>query len=158
MRARMVWLTVLVIGAAACSSPLDLSGGDRQVCTAIGCVNAVSFAVTGAGLGPDGGRIVAEACFDGDCARTRYTQEPSGASQATGRRMDVLVESDRVQILLHLPDADYDEATAHEVSLVLRVDGGEPIRVEREVNLDSSQPNGPNCAPVCWGARVDHSV
>ena len=148
----------LLVGAVLVAGCGQLGFGGEQVCTAMGCVNGVTVSVAGIGLGPEGGRVVAEFCFDGSCERTRYAQQPSGASRSSNPQLEVFVQRDRVDVMLLLPDGDYDEERAHDVTLTLRVAGGDPIRVERQVNLERSQPNGPDCAPLCWGARIEHAA
>ena len=149
---------LLLVGAFMVGGCGQLGVGGEQVCTAIGCVNGVTVSVAGVGLGPDGGRVMAKFCFDGSCEQGRYTQQPSGASRSNNRQLEISVDSDRVDVMLLLPDGDYDEGRLYDVELTLRIAGGDPIRVERQVNLERSQPNGQNCAPVCWGARIEHTV
>lgn len=149
---------LLLAGALLVAGCGQVGGGMGQVCTAIGCVSGVTVSVAGVGLGSDGGRVVAELCFDGSCERTRYIQQPNGASRGSNPDLDIIVQRDRVDVMLLLPEGDYDEQQVHDVSLTLRVAGGDPIRVQRQVNLERSQPNGPGCAPVCWSARIEHSV
>ena len=152
-------LTLLMLaGALVAAGCGRLGGGMAQVCTEIGCVNGVTVAVAGVGLGAKGGRVVAELCFDGACERGRYVQQPDGAARWDNQQLDMFVSPDAVEVTLQLPEGDYDEATVHEVSLTLRVAGGEPIRVQQQVNLERSQPNGPDCPPVCWQARVEHAA
>lgn len=149
---------LLLVGALLVAGCGQLGLGREQVCTAIGCVNGVTVSVGGVGLDADGGRIIAELCFDGACERTRYTQQPNGASRGSNPSLDIIVQRGRVDVMLLLPEGDYDEQQVHDVSLTLRVPGGDPIQVEGEVILERSQPNGPNCAPTCWSARIEHSV
>ena len=150
--------TLLLIGTVLLAGCGRLGPGGGQACTLIGCVNGVTVSVAGVGLGAAGGRIIAELCYDGSCERTRYTQEPSGASRGSNPNLGVFVQRERVDVMLTLPEGDYDEATPHDVSLTLQVAGGDPIQVEGQVNLERSQPNGRNCAPSCWSARIEHAA
>jgi hypothetical protein len=159
MRRLNLLLLVGVLLVAGCGSPLGPGGGGGGIaCTEIGCVNGVTVAVTGVGLDAKGGRIVAEMCFDGGCQETRYVQQPDGASRSSNPAVQLFASPDAVEVMFQLPEGDYDEDTGHEVSLVLRVAGGEPIRLQRTVNLERSQPNGPDCPPVCWQARIEHAA
>ncbi|HVM20009.1 MAG TPA: hypothetical protein VM307_08615 [Egibacteraceae bacterium] len=154
---RRWWMLAMVLMVVSCRAPAG-TGLDGAGCTEIGCYSGVTFAVSGVGLDASGGRVVAEICVDGDCERARYRQRPDGSARWNNPRVDMSVSEDRVEVTFHLDGEDYDEATAHDVSLWLRVDGGDPISLQREVHLERSQPNGPNCPPVCWQARIEHAA
>lgn len=153
---RLALAAVMLIASAACGSPPGPGGA--VACTQIGCDSGVTFAVSGVGLDAGGGTVVAEACFDGRCERARYTQEANGAAEWDNTQLQLFVGPDSVEVMLRLPEDDYDPDAAYDVSLELRVDGGEPMRLDRRVHLERSQPNGPDCPPVCWQARVEHAA
>ncbi|MGH8936044.1 MAG: hypothetical protein ACRDXD_07240 [Acidimicrobiia bacterium] len=150
MRPSIRIATLLVTSAAvlltSCRGPLP-ENTLPMACTQIGCESTVEFEL------PDSIRedrsYEIEACADTFC-RSETVDIPRGF---TGRQLGELsVELER--ILLILPEADY--AGRHRVSLVVRdAESGEVLaQAEHDVEFERRQPNGPNCPPVCWFARV----
>ena len=155
-RPRPAWpllavLLLLAVSGCDVSERLDppVSG-----CTLIGCESAIAFNIAGAGLKGQAGTVKAEICFNGTCESARLRVGASGAVDAKGNRSLIDASGNDIAVTLFLPDDDYDSETLHDVSLNLTVDGGKPVIVRRSVALSPSQPNGPNCEPVCWSTAI----
>ena len=139
----VAWAVILLPGCGL----LPGGAGPPVACTEIGCESGVEFELAQS-LEEDHSYEI-EACADSFC-RSETVDIPTAF---TGRRMGELdVGLDRV--LLILPQGDY--AGRHRVSLVLRdAESGEVLaQTERDVEFERLQPNGPDCPPVCWFARV----
>lgn len=148
MRRNVRIATLLVAGATillqGCRGPLPIP---TVACTEIGCENAVEFHLAQS-LQEDRSYTI-EACADSFC-RSATVEISTGL---IGQRVEGLdVGLDR--ILLILPEADY--AGRHRVSLVLRdaETGQVQVQTEHDIDFERRQPNGPNCPPVCWFARL----
>lgn len=155
MRLRALLLLLMVPAATACNVVQQIGGGGAQACTEIGCESQISVTLDDFEL--DGGEGVVETrmCFDDRCdeQRTRFTAD--GASFGGQRsKVEVFVVNEELNATLRLPHGDYDDTTEHTVSLEVTVNGGKPVTLERTVTLQRSQPNGPNCEPVCWQATI----
>jgi hypothetical protein len=101
----------------------------QQACTQIGCADGVTVRVRG-----DVRRAkVARACVGGRCSRWRLRR---------GRiaRIPIAVPEpgDRVRVTVRLLDAD----------------GVRLVRARTRARLTATRPNGPDCPPVCYSARV----
>ena len=147
----------LLLAASACGQGNGLLGGGR--CTLIGCNSQVTFEVTGAGLHGKAGTVRLKACFDDVCHTSRTTVKANGASFGKGSdKLSVGPVDDRLAGHLLLPDGDYDETTVHRFTLEVRIGDGEPVRLERDVQLTRSAPNGEDCGPICWQAKVEKAA
>ena len=151
MRSTARIATLLVAGATmllpGCRGPAPGGTAPPLICTQIGCESGVEFDLAQSLVEDRSYEI--EACADTFC-RSDTVDIPTGFS---GRRVQELeVALDR--ILLILPEADY--AGRRRVSLLVRdAESGEVLaQVEDDVEFERLQPNGPDCPPVCWFARV----
>jgi hypothetical protein len=154
MRNRTALLVVgLLVAATGCGLAQQPGG---QACTGIGCVSQVSVVLPDLGLQGAKGVVTAQMCFDGQCDEQRQRFRANGASFGRqGSSVEVSASDNDVTLMLRLPDVEYDETTVHRLTVKVRVDGGKPVTMERDVTLERGQPNGPECEPVCWQARVE---
>lgn len=132
-------------------SPTAQPSDGGRFCTMIGCENGVTFRVD-VDLLPEVAYDV-EACFDGRCERQVLrvpppTDGPFTGASAGNLSIDTLADT----IRLRIGEGSFEGS--HEVRIVI-LEAGEPL-VEATVTaeLTATQPNGPGCEPVCWGAEV----
>lgn len=146
-------LTVL-LAITACGVTEQELGGDVR-CTLRGCESQVSVTLPDLGLGGKAGVVKATMCFDDVCDTQRQTFERSGASFGRqGSDVEVSAFENDLVATLHLPGGNYDATTEHRVTLKVSVDGAKPVTLARAVRLNRTQPNGPECDPVCWQAAI----
>lgn len=124
-----------------------------QNCTLIGCESGVNFDLTDP-LEP-GQEFHASACVGDICREASGTVPERGCTTES----DLAVcgpQSGGTDVHLSLPSGTYDET--YDVRFELISGSGETL-AEADVSVDfqRSQPNGPNCGPVCWGASVPAS-
>jgi hypothetical protein len=141
----MRWLTVTAASVLLLGCQwLDVPGVS---CTQIGCESQVVFELATLDLVP--GRLYeVEACLDDRCGAATVELPQRGAVMEGG----VLVSADEDIVALVLPEGDYSGTRA--AWLEIRHGDGPPFVIEVEVELERTQPNGPNCPPVCWQAVV----
>ena len=155
MRTRLCLLGVLLlVSATACG--LGERMAVERICTARGCQSEVRVRLADLGLGRRAGVVTATMCFDGACSEQRQRFKASGASSGIqGSRLSIEAFDDHIELALRLPPRAYDEETEHPVTLTVSVDGAKPTKVARDVTLERSQPNGPDCEPICWQATIE---
>lgn len=126
------------------------------MCTAIGCMSAVTFAL-------DDGTLVGGETYDVDlcvaqaCSSVRIglpaAETGSGEVGNLVDGVEVHVAPDTVTYTI--PDLGGDAPV--DVSLVVaNIDGELVVDFDQQdVPLTSNQPNGPDCPPVCFFGRVE---
>lgn len=127
-------------------------------CNDAGCFNRVAFE-----LGHDllvGETYTMEACVDDYCETATLggpDAQGTAASQASGTAR-LSLDTDRDIVNLETMSSR-DWSGTHRTSLTVRDSAGDTVAaVARETRFERTQPNGPDCPPVCWNARVsaDH--
>jgi hypothetical protein len=140
----LVPLLALVLVAPGATSPFAGCAGDDgaggRACTEIGCNDGVTFALSPGAIQP-AGRVVAKACVGGRCTTHRF--DPDAFAQPGGVRIDAW-----------LPPETLDAGRSHTASLTIRAGQDTIVELERTVELERSQPNGPGCPPICHNATV----
>jgi hypothetical protein len=141
--------------AAGLLVPVVVLGGCAQwrskpSCTAMGCFNGVAFHVRRGVLpveGPPAARTIT-ACLDGACSTLRLA---NSVRRCGGGDLQCLGDG----ILL---DKHAEDGAVHQVRFTVTDAAGRVLaHVEREVRFTESFPNGRDCPPPCWQARVDVS-
>lgn len=156
MRTRLALLLVVVLAGTTACGIANRLGGPGQVCTAIGCESQVSVRLAGIGQRGEPGVTKARMCFDDLCDTQRQRLKADGGSFGSeGSKVIVFAEGVDVDVMLLLPPGNYDETTEHRVTVEVSVAGGKPVTLDRMVTLERGQPNGPDCAPVCWQATIE---
>lgn len=126
-------------------------GGQR--CTLIGCESGVNFDLDDP-LEP-GQEFRASACVGDICREASGTVPERGCTTES----DLVVctpQSGGTDIHLRLPDGTYDKT--YDVRFELTSGSGETLaEADVPVDFQRSQPNGPDCDPVCWTASVPTS-
>lgn len=116
----------------------------------------MTFTIAGLGLGSEPGVVETRICVDDACGESRVRTKPDGSSVGGGDgSVTIFEEPGTFSASYVLPAAAYDESTLHRATLEVTVNGGEPYRVQREVRLTRTQPNGRGCEPVCWQATIE---
>lgn len=140
---------VLALSLAGCG--LVPGPGDEVGCTLIGCDSQVVFELDDGELVP-GRAYELEACLDDRCETTTVELPAHGTAIAGADGLTASAEEDVVALIL--PDGDFPGV--HTAQLRIRDAGGDGTLFEAavEVELERTQPNGPNCPPVCWQAVV----
>ena len=155
MRSRLCLLGVLLLVTTTACGIGERMAVDRM-CTARGCQSEVRVRLADLGLGKQGGVVTATMCFDGACSEQRQRFKASGASFGIeGSRLSVEALDDHIELALRLPPRVYDEETEHPVTATVSVDGAKATKVARDVTLERTQPNGPDCEPICWQATIE---
>lgn len=138
----------LLAAAALLLVGCELVQEPEAICTAIGCDSQVVFELTAIELVASRSYEI-EACLDETCAAA--TVEPTQHGAVVNDH-GLVVHPDQNTVALVLPEGNY--AGTRTASLRVRPDGEEPFAMEVEIELERTQPNGPNCPPVCWQAVV----
>ena len=144
------------------SSPSTDTDDMEQVCTEIGCTSLLTIELNEVDITPNATFDI-EICVDKDCATENIAidkREPGtgeithGESHSTHApgRMLVWVAEDRIDY--YLPGEEYPESATVTFSLVDNADGSVLAQTATEVPLERSQPNGPDCPPVCFFGRM----
>lgn len=140
VRALLVAVAVALAGSACAP--------DRE-CTAEGCESRVDFAVDTDLVA--GVPYYVTACIDGACERRTLEVPPAAPGARLDDRIALDVGTDVVS--LHLEDADW--SGEHDVQVRVTGPGAQVLaELRATIELERSQPNGPDCDPVCWYARV----
>lgn len=134
---------------AACGFVLPFTSPTDEVheCPLIGCDSQVVFEID-YDLRP-GGEYLVEACVEADCERARI-RVPSGQGGRTVGDLVLSAIDDVVVFVLH----GEDYSGSHAVSLTVESPDQGTITVEEEIEFERTQPNGPECEPVCWSATI----
>jgi hypothetical protein len=141
----------LVIVAGLLLVGCQLMQEPEVACTAIGCDSQVVFELDDGQLVP-GFAYEIEACLDDGCETATVELREHGAAIG-GANGGLTVSAEEDVVALILPDADYPGV--HTARLRVRPVGGEAFEAAVETMLERSQPNGPDCPPVCWQATVE---
>ena len=146
---KLVYVLAAVALGAALVWAVSPTGQSRD-CTETGCDSQVSFR-----LSTDlraGVAYTVEACVDDDC-RDETLTVPDDGPIGIGAE-GVWLDTDSDVIRLELPTGTSWEET-HAVSLrVVTRDGDVVADMTGEADFERTQPNGPDCPPVCWLAEV----
>lgn len=138
-------LVLVMLVASACAGPFAAGS-----CTEIGCDSAVVFDLSYDVVA--GGTYDVEACAAELC-RSDTIRVPAGDDVVSvrGDGLELLPRHDQVRLVL--PGGD--DGHTRTVSLTI-TDGSDARIVETtaEADFEEQRPNGPNCPPVCWVARV----
>lgn len=138
-------LMVVLVPASGCV-------GMRN-CTLIGCESGVSFDLDEPL--PPGQEFHVSACVGDVCREMSGTVPERGCTTQS----DLMVcgpQSGGTDVHLTLPSGTYDQV--YEVHLDLTTGSGETLaEANGSVDFQRSQPNGPNCGPICWSASVPTS-
>ena len=131
--------------------PSARPAGPAFVCTMIGCDSQVVFKLTADLVSAATYQV--EACIDGACESASVRIPPrDGAAVGVGSNDAFTIDPTTDVVAFVLDGGDY--SGPHQVSLRVAGDDLEPIEVAAETEFERSQPNGPNCEPVCWQATV----
>jgi len=140
------------------------SDGPGRMCTAAGCDSLLTIELTDVDVQPEETYDV-EVCVDDRCAVETITidirhpgtgEVTRGESERTPGTVEgwmlVWAEDDRVEY--YLPSHDYGDVAR--VSFALSDATGNVLASisDVEVPLERSQPNGPDCPPVCFWGRL----
>lgn len=137
---------MLVLVAPGATSTVAGCGGEASgegtahACTEIGCNDGVDFIVARRAIRPVE-RVLAKACVYGRCTTHRF--DPHAFAQPGG-----------VRIGAWLPPGTLDPARSHTATLTIREGRRTILELERTVELETSQPNGPDCPPTCHNATI----
>jgi len=139
------------------TSPPDIT----RFCTEVGCDSQLTIELSKVDITPEATYGI-EICIDGDCATATITIDV--ADPETGRIIlgrsgpspgprsgQILMWVERDSIEYFLPEREYGASAS--VAFVLRdADGSVLAETEEgtEVPLERSQPNGPECPPICF--------
>ena len=148
MRKLVYVLGALMLGASLVWA-VSPSGQSRD-CSEVGCSSQVSFR-----LSTDlraGVAYTVNACAEDDC-RSQTLTVPDDGPVGTGGE-GLWLDSDSDVITLELATGT-DWEGIHAVSLrVVTEDGEVAADMTGDVDFERTQPNGPDCPPVCWLAEL----
>lgn len=140
-----VGLMVALLPASGCVG--------SQNCTLVGCESGVNFDVD-APFEP-GEEFRVSACVDDICREARGAVPERGCTTES----DLTVcgpQSGGTDVHLRLPNGTYDKT--YDVRFELVSGSGETLaQADASVDFQRSQPNGPDCGPICWSASVPTS-
>jgi len=144
-------LMALGLTASGCNW-VDDAPDDGPICTLIGCESHVRFELTALDLEP-GSTYDVEVCLDDRCESATVDIPGLDAGPgAAGGDGSIILDPTGDTIVLVLPDGDY--GGRHAASLRLVGPDGENVELDGPIEFERLQPNGPDCAPVCWQAVV----
>ena len=127
-------LMALGLTASGCSW-VDDAPDDGPICTLIGCESQIRFELTALDLEP-GSTYDVEVCLDDRCESATVDIPGLDAGPgAAGGDGSIILDPTGDTIVLVLPD-------------------GENVELDGPIEFERLQPNGPDCAPVCWQAVV----
>jgi hypothetical protein len=139
---------VLELGLVGCG----LVPGPVEVdCTLIGCDSQIVFELDDGELVP-GFAYELEACFDHRCETATVELPEHGAAMGVNGALSASAEEDIVALVL--PEGDYPGVHTARLRVQPLDGGGEAFEATVETELERTQPNGPDCPPVCWQAVV----
>lgn len=149
MRSRPLGVLALLLGLAACE--LVEPQPEPRACTAIGCDNQLRVVVA-QDLQP-GTEYEIETCVGERCAEATIVV-PQGGGAVGASDGAITLETEPDAVIFRLPDTDW--SGEHRVTATVRdaASGDMLAAVDEEVEFRRSQPNGPDCPPVCWFAEV----
>ena len=106
--------------------------GDGLACTEIGCSNVAQVEFANA----PSGRVVVRMCVEDRCQTSVSRGQPP------------------VALGIPLPDSAGDSVR---VTVTMRRNGRTVARVDEQIPVETTRPNGPDCPPVCRqaNARLD---
>lgn len=138
---------------------------DTRMCTAVGCDSILTIELSEVDITPEATYDV-EICVKGDCTTETITidvpypgtgeidrGETEKKSGTLAGRMLVWADGDYIEY--HLPEGDYS-SSAFVTFTLTDADGSVLAQTDdtTEVSLERSQPNGPDCPPICFSARM----
>ena len=139
----LIFLMVIVTSCDALDVP---PAGHDGGCTLIGCDSQVLFELDADLVA--GAVYEVETCIDRACERAEIQMPAPGVGSAGALTIDPFADS----VAVLLPEGDY--AGMHTVALTISGTLLGRIEIETEIQFERTQPNGPNCPPVCWQAIV----
>lgn len=147
---RLLGLSLLLLSTSCAGSP-RASGG---ACDEEGCFSSVNFSL-GADL-VNGTSYLVKACVEAACESATIGVQTPSDDPATGRRVGAsTLKTDRDEVHLRLP-AGSEYPGRRDVSLFIRdEDGRVLVETAAVADFQQFQPNGSNCPPTCWIARVE---
>lgn len=139
---------------------------DTRMCTAIGCMSALTIELTSADIQPEATYGI-DVCVDDTCLKETVTIDmahPGTGDITHGQTYDLddgrlpqepyLLVWTSGEIYFHLGEGEF--GVTADVSFTLTDDtGAELVAVDSGgVPIERSQPNGPDCPPICFFGRM----
>jgi hypothetical protein len=139
---------------------------DTRLCTLIGCESALTIELSNVDIQPEATYGI-DICVDDTCLSETVTIDvahPGTGEIDLGKTYDLtdgrlpqdpyLLIWTSDEIYFHLGEGEY--GTTAGVSLTLTDDTGAVlVAIDGEgVSMERTQPNGPDCLPICFGGRM----